>query len=274
MHRKFIGPATSQPATRRPDVARVLGCVPRRLESELARTLGSGARVTRDLDLRRIAEALQVGEYAAVATDPSVVSPAFLGRLFELVGQSTAFLVIWTRFSKSTIPAILRAGAVCRTEVLYRDVGDSATAFPNWLTGESSRSAVLRTLSPIVGEVEPNLALVVFGVLAGRIVAGSVGQLARQGGFGRRTLERHMLDAGFCHPKPLIHLGRLVTAFECVAELRKSVDGAATAAGYKSPQILWTNARRYVNCSPSDFGKRVSANEFAARIAAAARQQP
>jgi hypothetical protein len=77
----FVEHATSQPDARRGNVPRILACVPGRLERELAGALGPGVRATRSLELRRIGEALRVGEYVAVVTDPSVVSPAFLDRL-------------------------------------------------------------------------------------------------------------------------------------------------------------------------------------------------
>jgi hypothetical protein len=211
---------STAPLERLPDV---LACVPARLERELARALGPRVHIVRSLDFSRIEETLHRGECQAVVIDPSVVSPDFLDRLVGAIAPSTAFLVIWTRFSKSTLPAILRAAATCRTEVLYRNGEGGGIGLRNWLVAESPRSSLLCKLSQAVEQWDPTLSVAVLGVLTGRIAATSVRELARLGGLGRRKFERHMIEAGFCHPNSLVHLGRLVTAFESIAQRHESV---------------------------------------------------
>jgi hypothetical protein len=246
---------STAPLERLPDV---LACVPARLERELTRALGPRVHIILSLDISRIEETLRRGESQAVVVDPSVVSPDFLDRLIGVITPSTAFLVIWTTFSKSTLPAILRAAATCRTEVLYRNGYGGGIALRNWLIAESPRSALLRKLSRAVEQWDPTLSIVVLGVLTGRVAAASVRELARLGGVGRRKFERHMIEAGFCHPKPLIHLGRLVTAFESIAQRQDSVELASTAAGYKSAGLLWKNSRLYLLNRPGFSGGSVS----------------
>jgi AraC-like DNA-binding protein len=155
------------------------------------------------------------------------------------------------------IPRILQAQAVPHVEVLFRESDDSALLLRRLLreapAEPSIRATALHALSPVLGRLPADLAREVLALLFGSSSGMKIDALLRQLRIRRRRFERRLLANGLSTVNTLLHLGRILTAFECIARRRQSIDAAAEAVGYRDGRGLWLHCRRYMRCAPSEF---------------------
>jgi AraC-like DNA-binding protein len=111
----------------------------------------------------------------------------------------------------------------------------------------------------------------VLGALLGRFHAARVPALLETRGLKKSWFARHLQQAGLCHGRSLMHLGRLMTAFARLTSTDERVRTVALLARYPSARALGTNGKRFVGCSPTGF-KRLTPEIFADRIVAVLRR--
>jgi AraC-like DNA-binding protein len=216
-----------------------------------------------------VERALLSGEVTVLIVDPQVVSSEFLQRVSATILRTAVRVVLWTSLSAETIPAILAANKISYAEVVFHDRDDQSTLLRQYLHQRdplSIRAAVLRRLAPTLRllsrEFAANVLKVLLEPVTGRSIASLLGALK----IGRRKFERELRHADLCSANALLHLGRILAAFERISRGKENVEKAATAVGYPGGRDLRTHCSKYVRCVPSDFTAQVSAQDLATRI--------
>jgi hypothetical protein len=238
------------------------------LELEFGCAVGRAARRANSLEIEQVERDLKSGAFRAIVTDPAAVSRPFFSRLRQAVASTTVTLVLWTVFELDVLPAILSAGSADRVELFFRGDEGDAMVLRRWLRSHgraTARAVVLHTLAPTLQTLDPAFAHVVLGVLLGRFHERSIPALLAARRLHARQFERQLERAGLCRGRSLMHLGRLMTAYKCIAAKSEGVATAAAHAGYGSPRALRINAHRFIGSAPSAFS-RLTPDAFASRI--------
>jgi AraC-like DNA-binding protein len=250
---------------------RVYTCLPEELERQFWGKMPESARRMNVLDIERVERDVQSGAFRVFVTAPAEVSPTFFSRLRKAVASSASTLVLWTAFDQRVLRTLVAAGGTDRVELFFRgDPGDDA-ALHSWLRSKgrkTARAAVLCRLTAMLEDLDVKFARVVLGVILGRFHEATVPALLKTRGLKKSWFARHLQQAGLCHGRSLMHLGRLMTAFDRLTSTNERVGTVALLVRYPSARALGTNAKRFIGCSPTGF-RRLTPEIFADRIVAA-----
>lgn len=240
----------------------------------LRRQLGPSVDLCQLLDLTQLERGLHLGEIDIVIVDPEEVSVEFFAALVIVVAQTSAILLLWTRFSSRVAELLVHVSSRCSVEILFRELDDDRAIFLYLLRHahhESVRRSVLRRLSPQMQRLPPKASVAVIRLVVCTREVSSVSQVARMSGTSRRTLERHLRTNGFTGAAVLVRCARLLRAREELLRSDQSVEAAALAAGFPSSRALQQSCLRLLGASPSEIRRRMTASAFVEAILKSAR---
>ena len=246
----------------------VYTCLPENLDREFRREAEPSSQYTNCLDIERVERDVRSGAFEVVVVDPTEVTMSFVARLQQAVAASASTLILWTAFESNVLPVIVSAAKAARVEVFFRGDANELFVLRAWLrthARDTVRAAVLRELTGSLESLNAEFAHTVLGVLLGRFRVNSVPALLKARGLHARWFERQLESVGFCLGRRLLHLGRLITAFDAITLGSDSVESAASRSGYGSSRALRISAHQFVDCTPSEF-RRLAPHRFAERI--------
>ncbi len=248
--------------------AGVLACVPRRLEQCLRAAASERIAIVYSLHLPEIAALLRAGDVNQVVADPTLLSPPFYVSLLGLLQEFKVRIVLWSPAADLALRDLTPLAPVT-FEINLRDSEVRTWDLRECLANperKSGRAAVVRLVAPRLRALDQAVENAVTRTLLLGETVGTVGELAAKCQLGRRTLERRLATDGICGGRPLLQLGRLVTAYDCRTLMRLSLEETAARSGYQSAGSLWENSRRFLGCAPSAFGAVLSVETLAQRV--------
>jgi AraC-like DNA-binding protein len=252
----------------------VLICIDEGSEREFLKTIRDGSlHFRRTLDPAVVDDALATGLATHVVIDPQAMPIDILRRISSSAVRMGSHVLIWTSLSGQGVSAVLAANLSPFDDLLLRDYEGDAGLLRSFLCRKpiqrdpvSSRAAVLRRLAPTLRTTSRDLGTDLLRVLLRPRFDRSTTQLLSDLNISRRTFERRLARSRLCGVNALMHLGRLLPAFDLIARDGRAIEDTATAVGYPAGRDLRRHCRTYLDCVPSAFTSHMSVSDFARRV--------
>jgi AraC-like DNA-binding protein len=133
-------------------------------------------------------------------------------------------------------------------------------------TARASSARFLAALAPWLTRLEPALraALVTFALDPDD--ADPV-TLARRVAISRRSLDRKVAEAGLSSTSRYMRAASLAAIWEVLSAHERSIAAIAQECGYRRMKTFQQHSRRIFGCPPGQVSRKLSAEEFAERLA-------
>jgi AraC-like DNA-binding protein len=206
--------------------------------------------------------------------DPELVAAPDLPKLLDVLSRHAGVRVVsYTAVSPMAMRAQMVMAERGHRDLVIRGFDDAPAqlrALLEGLHGNTLSNALLARLRPALDRLTPPVSRAVEELFRSPATVDSAADLSRRAGMlHRRRLYEELVQAGWQSAQILLRAARTLRAYAYLAQGGIRVREVARYLGYGTARGLANDVRAITGCLPSLLTRRLTADEFTARVARA-----
>ena len=217
--------------------------------------------------LRRQAEGMLVD---VIVIDPLAVREEFFEAVLGIASEAPVPLLLLTLLTPLTARQIVHAIKQCATDFVIRGGDSDVTILAHLIqhaTVPRASPRLLRILSDRLETLPAPIERAIVRCFSNDSPPATMKTITRELRIPRRSLDRVVAAAGLRSTALVIAAARLSQTWEPLAVDRRSIQFVADTHGFGSVETLAKHYKRLVGLPPHTAARRLSAGEFADRLA-------